>query len=277
MWRCHNGKCGKKGNIISLLTLKGYKRSEAERMVMSGAVEVDDLVTLLTEIMGETKGEAASQDWVGVDPNQFWMADKAAGNPAREYMNGRGIGDEAFDFFLMGYAKKKDMAVVPVFDERSTLVGVIGRELKTKTYRYSTGLGRGQLIWNINNARQYDSVVLTEGALDAVYLWQAGYKNSGAVLGSAISPNQWVQIRKYHSDVTCFFDNDDAGIALTEHVITQAKDLSVWFVEYPDRLISYTDKEGNEQTRPIKDPGELTQEEIEFMMNNRKSSLELYF
>jgi 5S rRNA maturation endonuclease (ribonuclease M5) len=273
LWRCHNGKCAKQGNIVSLLTGKGYSRSEAEQMLLHGSVEIDDLLAVVEELFAEESN--GPNEWGDVDPQRFRDSDEANGWPARDYMLNRGISQEAIDFFGIGYSKKKNMAVVPVYNEYSELVGIIGREIESKRYQYSTGLSRGQLVWNINNAREYDSIILCEGSLDAVYVWQAGWKNVGAVLGSAISPNQWALLRKYFSEIICFFDNDDAGNALRDTVIDSVSDLSVSFVQYPDNVVTYTDRDGNEQGRPVKDPGELTVEEISSMLENRKSSLEL--
>lgn len=274
-WRCHNGKCGSKGNIITLLTKKGYSKSEARRMVALNTVQISDLEAVLRDLLKPKKTDMALQDWRGVDPSVFVEQDEKSGFPAKQYMISRGIAEDAVEQFGIGYVKKKDMAVIPVFDERERLVGTIGREIKSKRYQYSTGLGRGQLIWNINNAKEYDSIILTEGALDAIYVWQSGHPNVGAVLGSAISPNQWKQLRKNFYSIVCFFDNDDAGWGLVEDVISKQSDLMVWYVEYPERLITYVDENGVEQHRPPKDPGELTKEEITHMLENKKSALEL--
>jgi len=275
LWKCHNGKCAKQGNIITLLTMKGYSFSEAEKMVLTGALEIDDLVSVVEQLMS-TEKEDIVDGWRGIDPSVFRDSDKANGWPARNYMLSRGITAEAIEFFGIGYSKKKDMAVIPVLDERGQLCGTIGREIKTKRYQYSTGLTRGQLIWNIHNARQYDSIILTEGALDSVYIWQAGFPNVGAVLGSAISPRQWDQIRRNFTEIICFFDNDDAGNSLRDSIVESVKDLGVYFVEYPtDRGIEVDPgPQGETIHRPLKDPGELTGDEIRYMIENATSSIE---
>src|SRR5690606_31560957 len=193
---------------------KGYSKSEARRMVALNTVQISDLEAVLRDLLKPKKTDIALQDWRGVDPSVFVEQDEKSGFPAKQYMISRGIAEDAVEQFGIGYVKKKDMAVIPVFDERERLVGTIGREIKSKRYQYSTGLGRGQLIWNINNAKEYDSIILTEGALDAIYVWQSGHPNVGAVLGSAISPNQWKQLRKNFYSIVCFFDNDDAGWGL---------------------------------------------------------------
>lgn len=276
LWKCHNGKCDKAGNIISLLTLKGYTRNEAEKIVTKGSYDVSDLLALVEQMMADPKSDAR-EDWKNIDAGTFQEADRASGFPVREYMLGRDISEEACAFFGIGYSASKHMAVIPVFDERARLSGVIGRELETKRYQYSTGLGRGELIWNLHNAKQCESVILTEGALDAVYVWQAGFHNVGAVLGSSISPRQWGQLRKHFTEIICFFDNDEAGVSLTDTIIGSIHDLSVSYVTYPDRMVTFMDRDGESRERPIKDPGELHIPEIADMVENRKSSLDVLF
>ena len=269
LWKCHNGKCNKSGNIITLLTMKGFTFSEAEKMVLKGAIEVNDLLAIVEDIFKEDKKDAAAEQWSHINPEKFRDSDEEHGYPARLYLQGRGITQEAYEYFRMGFSPAKRMLVIPVFEPRGGLVGVIGREIESKRYQYSTGLGRGQLVWNLNNAKRHDAVILTEGALDAVYVWQAGYENVGAVFGSSISPNQWRELRRYFTEIICFFDNDEAGQGLTDSIIRDISDLAVSTVRYPDRFVP----DGNGGERPIKDPGELSVEEIQQMVENRISSL----
>lgn len=276
LWKCHNGKCNSQGNIISLITKRGYTRAEAERMVLKGSLEVADLLKVVEGILGTNKKDS-DHGWGKIDPDSFSDADAKSGYPARQYLSERGITELSYDYFRLGYSAPKNMLTIPVFDERSNLCGVIGREIEKKRYQYSTGLSRGELIWNIHNAKQFDSIILTEGALDSVYLWQAGYENVGAVLGSAISPKQWDQLRKYFTSITCFFDNDEAGEALAESICETVTDLAVFTVKYPDRMVEYIDSNGERKQRPVKDAGETTVEEIRFMIENQRSSIERLF
>jgi DNA primase len=273
LWKCWNGACAQKGNIYTLLVKKGYAPKEARRMLLKGVVgERDDLVELLHQLMSEDKEEL--NEWLGVHPDTFGAEDERWGWPARTYANSRGITDEAFAYFRMGYSHKKRMLVIPSFNEAGSLVGVIGRSIEGKSYRYSRGLERGSIVWNLNNAKESsDTIILTEGALDTVYIWQAGYANVGSILGSAISENQWLALRKFFHHIVCFFDNDQAGKALTHQIIHSVSDLGVSVAQYPDRVVPAKDKQGNEIERPVKDPGELWGQEIQEAINEAKSSL----
>lgn len=278
LWRCHNGKCQKQGNILTLLVLKGYTKQEAVKMVVKGSYEINDLLALVERLMADTKTDIAKEDWVNIDVESFQRADERSGSPALMYLRSRGVSEAAYEYFRIGYSASKRMLVIPVMDESEHLVGVIGRSLDTKQYKYSTGLGRGQLVWNLHNAkRENDSIILTEGALDAIAIWQAGYKNVGAILGSAISPRQWKSIKKNFAEVICFFDNDEAGEGIREALLETVKDVSISYVTYPERLVTYTEViDGDDvlKKRPIKDPGELTAEEIREMIETRKSNIE---
>lgn len=270
-WKCWNGKCDKRGNIVSLLTTKGFTYLEAKKMLVKGATEVNDLVGLVNDLMGVDL-EDYENKWEAFDPDKFRNLDEQHDFPVKDYLANRGIYAEAYDYFKLGFSPKKRMLTIPAFDERGVMMGVIGRSIDSKRYQISTGMAKGEIIWNANNAREYDSIILTEGALDAVYVWQAGFQNVGAILGSSISDTQWGIIRSNWSDVICFFDNDDAGHAARDGLFDKARDIGVSAVSYPDRLV--VDKVLDRE-RHIKDPGELTHEEIGDMITNAKSKIEL--
>lgn len=260
LWKCWNGKCNKRGNIFSLLTQKGYSPSEAQRMLFSNITSPDDFEELMQDLLAEPEDD--ENIWEHFNIEKFYQEDIDAGMPAFNYATGRGITGESYYKFRMGYSAKKDMLVIPVFNEHEVPIGVIGRSINGKQYRYSSGLQRGSTIFNINDAITYGAkeIVLTEGALDSIYIYQAGFDCVGAVLGSAISPDQWKLLRKYFTDIVCFFDNDDAGIALTDSVIKNAHGMGVHVVVYPDG---------------VKDPGDLSAEQINEMMQNQVSAIEL--
>src|SRR5690606_8697093 len=53
--------------------------------------------------------------------------------------------------------------------------------------------------------------VLVEGQLDALRCWSVGLKTAIAPQGTSITDTQLVLLRRYHSQVECFFDSDNAG------------------------------------------------------------------
>src|SRR5688572_22790178 len=194
-WRCQNAKCGKTGNIFSLITKKGYTVNEARHMLFSNITSLDDFEKLMQELLSNDDEE--ENVWEGFDPFKFVNEDIAHGERAKQYALSRGITEFSYKFFLMGYSSAKDMLVIPVHGADGAMLGVIGRSIEGKQYRYSAGLQRGKTIFNIRNADAFASmddhseIILTEGALDSIYISQAGFNNVGTVLGSAISEDQW--------------------------------------------------------------------------------------
>jgi|UniRef100_UPI004049E353 DNA primase len=74
---------------------------------------------------------------------------------------------------------------------------------------------KGNLLFNLDRARtavgEGDPFVLVEGQLDALRCWSVGLKTAIAPQGTSITETQLVLIRRYHSQVECFFDSDSAG------------------------------------------------------------------
>lgn len=68
-------------------------------------------------------------------------------------------------------------------------------------------------LYNINLACKSGKkeLILVEGYMDAISLYQAGFKNVCAVLGTAFSSKQAKLIKSHFENVILLFDNDDAG------------------------------------------------------------------
>ncbi|MCC6414461.1 MAG: DNA primase [Opitutaceae bacterium] len=74
---------------------------------------------------------------------------------------------------------------------------------------------KGNLLFNLDRARtavgEGKPFVMVEGQLDALRCWSVGLKTAIAPQGTAITDTQLVLLRRYHSQVECFFDSDSAG------------------------------------------------------------------
>ena len=74
---------------------------------------------------------------------------------------------------------------------------------------------KGNLLFNLDRARTAvgdgKPFVLVEGQLDALRCWQVGLKTAIAPQGTSITESQLVLLRRYHTQVECFFDSDGAG------------------------------------------------------------------
>jgi DNA primase len=74
---------------------------------------------------------------------------------------------------------------------------------------------KGNLLFNLDRARTHvgegKPFVLVEGQLDALRCWSVGLKTAIAPQGTSITEGQLVLLRRYHTQVECFFDSDSAG------------------------------------------------------------------
>jgi DNA primase len=74
---------------------------------------------------------------------------------------------------------------------------------------------KGNLLFNLDRARtnvgEGRPFVMVEGQLDALRCWSVGLKTAIAPQGTSITENQLVLLRRYHTQVECFFDSDSAG------------------------------------------------------------------
>jgi len=74
---------------------------------------------------------------------------------------------------------------------------------------------KGNLLFNLDRARtvvgEGRPFVLVEGQLDAIRCWSVGLKTAIAPQGTSITESQLVLLRRYSTQVECFFDSDSAG------------------------------------------------------------------
>jgi len=74
---------------------------------------------------------------------------------------------------------------------------------------------KGNLLFNLDRARtqvgEGKPFVLVEGQLDGLRSWSVGLKTAIAPQGTEIRRFELVLLRRYHTQVECFFDGDGAG------------------------------------------------------------------
>jgi DNA primase len=74
---------------------------------------------------------------------------------------------------------------------------------------------KGHLLFNLDRARtavgEGRPFVMVEGQLDALRCWSVGLKTAVAPQGTSITDGQLALLKRYHPEVECFFDSDDAG------------------------------------------------------------------
>lgn len=141
---------------------------------------------------------------------ESWLSRWDAG-PIHPYWLSR-VGEAAAHAFRLGHDAGTDAVTYPLRDPSGQVLGVVRRSLggSGPKYKYPAGIDVGRLLFNYTTDHQ-DAVVLTEGALDAISLWNVGVR-AFAIYGSRLSAEQVRLIDRIDPEqIYTAYDLDDAG------------------------------------------------------------------
>jgi DNA primase len=114
--------------------------------------------------------------------------------------------------------------MIPTYATTGEVVAFGGRALDDSEPKYlntatTPVYTKGRGLYALERARraagESDSLIVVEGYLDCIALHQAGFGNAVASLGTAFTPEQAAELRKYAERVFVCFDADAAGTAAT--------------------------------------------------------------
>lgn len=116
--------------------------------------------------------------------------------------------------------------IFPIIDEENNIVAFSGRKIddhddklpKYLNSKESLVFKKSSIIYNYNNARKFDSIIIVEGFMDVISLAKVGYENAVALMGLYISKNI-IDKLKNHKEILLCLDNDQAGINATMKLI----------------------------------------------------------
>ncbi len=121
-----------------------------------------------------------------------------------------------------GVDRFRERIIFPISDIHGSIVGFGGRIIQEKENapKYlnspqSVLYNKSEVLYRLNACRseikRLDYVILVEGYMDAIGVWQSGTKNVVAVCGTALTPQQVQLIKRYTNNVMIAFDADLAG------------------------------------------------------------------
>ena len=149
---------------------------------------------------------------------------------------------EPFDRF-------RNRLMFPIKDTKGRVIAFGGRSLDTSSpAKYLNSpetplFFKGKLLYNYSNAkmsaRSKTPLLLVEGYMDVVALFQAGFPNAVAPLGTAITESQLQLLWVLHPEPIVLFDGDKAGQNAANKLLTillpsLEPDKSVRFGELPN-------------------------------------------
>ncbi len=142
------------------------------------------------------------------------------------------------------YDKFRNRVMFPIFDYRGNVIGFGGRVLDDSLPKYLNSpdtliFNKRQNLYGLNFARKEinnKTIVLVEGYMDLISLYQYGIKNVVATLGTALTEQQGMLIKRYADTAIISYDSDAAGIKATLRAIEilNKLDISVKILDLRD-------------------------------------------
>lgn len=132
----------------------------------------------------------------------------------------------------------RNRIIIPLRNSRGDVVAFSGRvylENSEKSAKYLNSpetsiFKKGKLLYNLDNARlpirNQNKVLIAEGYMDVISLYQAGYENVVASMGTSLSEDHFNQLSKMTSTLIFTFDGDDAGQKATSRAFQTAQNIA---------------------------------------------------
>ncbi len=143
------------------------------------------------------------------------------------------------------YSTFRHRLMFPIHDATARIVGFGGRTLgddpaKYLNTRQNELFDKGRGLYGIDRARESivsrRRAIVVEGYLDCIAAHQAGFAETVATLGTALTESQVELLRRHTEEVILLFDSDQAGQAAADRAIQVAlpKGISVRLARIPN-------------------------------------------
>jgi DNA primase len=120
---------------------------------------------------------------------------------------------ESYDIF-------RNRIMFPILSTKGEVLGFGGRTISNENPKYlnspeSEVFHKGKVLYGLNEAAKYirieDSVIVVEGYMDLIALYQFGFKNVVATLGTALTGDHAKLLKRSTKNIIVMFDSDQAG------------------------------------------------------------------
>ena len=117
----------------------------------------------------------------------------------------------------------RNRIMFPIIDTTGAILGFGGRVMDDSLPKYlntpdTPAFNKGRNLFALNYAKDHcaDGLILCEGYMDVISLHAAGFQNTVATLGTALTQEQARLIKRYTGKVIISYDGDRAGKAATD-------------------------------------------------------------
>src|ERR1035437_5723915 len=186
-----------------------------------------------------------------------------------EYAKNRIDLDKALQLGLIGkgneghlFDKFSGRIIFPIYSPNGRVVGFGGRILEKNEYaaKYlnspeSIIYTKGKILYGLSYAkdeiRRLNKVIMVEGYMDLISLFQNGIKNVVAVSGTALTEDQVILLSRFSKNIVLLFDADIAGVkaSMRSIEILLRKDFEIKIASLPkgEDPDSYVNQFGKEK------------------------------
>lgn len=124
------------------------------------------------------------------------------------------------------YDRFRNRLMFPILDLRGNVIGFGGRVMDDSTPKYLNSpetviFNKRRNLFALNLAKNSKQgyIILTEGYMDAIALYQYGFDCAVASLGTALTKEHAAMLSKYTNEVILTYDGDQAGQTATRRAI----------------------------------------------------------
>lgn len=161
----------------------------------------------------------ADDDWSSLSDylkqKGFTDSELVAANLAVRQRSGNGV-----------YDRFRNRVMFPIIDLRGNVIAFGGRIMTDEKPKYlntsdTPVFKKSENLFSLNNAKNSGSrsLILCEGYMDVIAVNQAGFQNAVATLGTALTREQAMLIKRYADEVVICYDSDEAGQKATARAI----------------------------------------------------------
>ncbi len=126
------------------------------------------------------------------------------------------------------YDMFRERIIFPIMAANGNVIAFGGRAMDDSLPKYINSpetavFKKSETLYGLHAAkedlRQKDYALLVEGYMDVIICHQYGFRNAVAPLGTALTADHLVKLRRLTKEVVVVFDGDDAGIAAAKRAL----------------------------------------------------------
>jgi DNA primase len=204
-------------------------KNERDALIQANQLAAD----FYAHVLWKTSEGGGARDYlksrgINVDTAQNWLLGFAPARPANlaAALEKRGLTEAGVKLGLLKtdrgapYDMFRARLMFPIRDAQGRVIAFGGRVLDDRLPKYinspeSQLYSKARMVYGLYEARQAigkaDRAIIVEGYLDTIALWQAGFAETVASLGTALTPDQLRLLGRFTRNLIACFDGDNAG------------------------------------------------------------------